>query len=147
MSLSAISAAGPGARRARVNEFPLPGMDPPSSRPNAALLLAAAPARPAWSNFLRYCRNEFMAPSLGAGRSSRCQNLAHLAAGLPSQRGGRYAESPPEGRREVAVAGEAEVEADRGEIARGIEHRIERRRHARPQKGAMQRHARELTED
>src|SRR5262249_18054984 len=90
---------------------------------------------------------EMHAPSLGARRALRCQNLADVRAArtAPQLRRGD-AETAAKADGEVAVAGEAGGDADGGEIARGIEPLVERRRHACPEVVAVQRHAGELAE-
>src|SRR5262249_51352207 len=86
-----------------------------------------------------------MPPSLGARRPQRCQDLADLrAAGVAPQRGRRDPEAPAETGGEVAVAREAQRDADGGEIASRLEHLVERRRQPYTQLVAVQRHAREL---
>src|SRR5262249_51830023 len=88
-----------------------------------------------------------MPPSLGARRRQRCQDLADLrAAGVAPQRGRRDPEAPAETGGEVAVAGEAQRDADGGETASRLEHLVERRRQPYTQLVAVQRHAGELPE-
>src|SRR5262245_5155140 len=80
------------------------------------------------------------ARSLRRGHLLRCQNLAL------SQCRGRHAERAPEARGEVAVARETEVEPDRGQIARRVEHLAQRGGKARAQVVAVQRQAGTLAE-
>src|SRR5215510_10588013 len=90
----------------------------------------------------------YMPPMLAAGRSGRYRNLARLHGDrrAATQRRGRDAEGAPEGRGEMAVAREAHVDPDSGDIARAREYFVERGAQPRVQMVAMHRHPRDLAE-
>ena len=88
---------------------------------------------------------------LARREESDFQILAHFAKrrrlALAAHLGGRAAELAAEGVGEVAVAGEAEFEGERGKIAGAVGQAFERRAQAQAGQIAMHRHAGSLLKD